>query len=311
MSQSIAVSKRRRSTKEMWRSLRALAIGLAFISPWLIGFLVFNVYATASSFYYSLTYYDLIRPPHFIGLENYMELVTDKNFFETMGNTLFYVATAVPGGILVGFGLSVLLNQKLILRSLWRTVFYIPNVVPAFATAVVWRWVYHPRFGLINAVLAANGMKGIPWLSNPALAKPSFVIISLWASGGTMIIFLAALQDVPRALYDAAKIDGANVWQELWHITIPMVSHAILFNLIMGMIGAFQYFTLAWIMTGGGPMRSTEFYGLYLYRSAFENFRMGYASALAWVLFLLAVLAAIAIFKSSARWVYYGGQQES
>ena len=295
------------SRHKKWRkNLRSVLTGLAFISPWLVGFLLFNVYAISASFYYSFTYYDIIRTPKFLGLGNYIELFTDGNFYQTLGNTLYFVIFAVPGSLIVSFSLAYLLNQKLFLRPFWRTIFYLPSVVPQFAVAMVWQWIYHPRFGLINSYLAANGFRAIPWLSSPDLAKASLVIISLWLAGGGMLIFLAALQDVPRSLIDAAKIDGASTWQELRHITIPMVTPAILFNLIMGMIGAFQYFTLAWIMTGGGPMRATEFYGLYLYRTAFQNFRMGYASALAWILFLISVVGAIAIFRSSARWVYYG-----
>jgi multiple sugar transport system permease protein len=293
--------------RKRMKTLRSLFTGLAFISPWLAGFLLFNIYAIAASFYYSFTYYDIIRSPKFIGLGNYIELFTDGNFYQTLGNTVYYVVFAVPGSLVVSFSLAYLLNQKLIIRPFWRTIFYLPSVVPQFAVAMVWQWIYHPRFGLINSYLAANGIKGIPWLSSPDLAKFSLVIVSLWLAGGGMLIFLAALQDVPRSLIDAAKIDGASAFQELRQITIPIVTPAILFNLIMGMIGAFQYFTLAWIMTGGGPMRATEFYGLYLYRTAFQNFRMGYASSLAWILFLISVLGAVAIFRSSARWVYYGG----
>lgn len=299
-------SRRKMDGQKRKKNLRPLVTGLLFVSPWLIGFLIFNVYATLASLYYSFTYYDILRSPKFIGLENYIELFTDQNFYQTLGNTLYYVVFAVPGSLVVSFLLAYLLNQKLVIRPFWRTVFYLPSVVPQFAIAVVWRWIYHPQFGLINSYLAANGIKGIPWLSSPTLAKPSLILISLWMAGGGMLIFLASLQDVPRSLLDAAKIDGASSWQELIHITIPMVTPAVLFNLIMGMIGAFQYFTLPWIMTGGGPMRSTEFYGLYLYRTAFQNFRMGYASSMAWLLFIISVIGAILIFRSSARWVYYG-----
>jgi multiple sugar transport system permease protein len=196
------------------------------------------------------------------------------------------------------------------MRSALRTIFFIPSIVPQFVSAMVWLWIFNQQYGLINAVLYNVGMKGIPWLSSPDWSKPSLVLVTLWASGTTMVIFLAALQDVPRELYEAARLDGAAPRQELWHITIPMVTPAVLFNMLIGLIGAFQYFTFAWIMTRGGPVRSTEFFGLYLYKNAFEGFRMGYASAMAWILFILTVITALIIFRTSARWVYYGGEQE-
>jgi multiple sugar transport system permease protein len=174
---------------------------------------------------------------------------------------------------------------------------------------MVWLWIYNPRFGLINSTLASMGLQAIPWLSSPDLVKPSLIIIYAWAQGGAMVIFLAALQDVPRSLYDAAVVDGANRWQQFRHVTIPMCTPAILFVTITGLIGAFQYFLPGWVMTQGGPLLQSEFYGIYLYRNAFQHFKMGYASALAWLLFLLIVISTIILFRTSARWVYYAGEE--
>lgn len=288
---------------------RDLYKGLAFVAPWIIGFLTFSLYPLISSFYYSLSTYDILRPPVFIGLRNYTDLFQDRFFRNALYNTLYYVILAVPGGVFVGFVLASLLNLNLRMRSALRTIFFIPSIVPQFVSAMVWLWILNQQYGLINAVLYNMGIKGIPWLSSPVWSKPSLVLVTLWASGTTMVIFLAALQDVPRELYEAARLDGAAPRQELWHITVPMVTPAILFNMLIGLIGAFQYFTFAWIMTRGGPVRSTEFFGLYLYKNAFEGFRMGYSSAMAWILFILTVITALIIFRTSARWVYYGGEQ--
>lgn len=304
---SRVMSRRRRLTNQERRDLLK---GIAFITPWLIGFLAFSVYPLLSSFYYSLSSYDILRPPVYIGLRNYTDLFHDRLFRNALYNTLFYVLFAVPGSVIVGFLLAALLNLNLAFRSALRTIFFIPAIVPQFVAAMVWLWIFNQQYGLINALLFDIGAKGIPWLSSPTWSKPSLIIITLWASGTTMVIFLAALQDVPRELYEAARLDGAAAYQELWHITIPMVTPAVLFNMLIGLIAAFQYFTMAWIMTRGGPVRSTEFFGLYLYRMAFEGFRMGYASAMGWILFFITVVAALAIFRTSAAWVYYSGEQQ-
>jgi multiple sugar transport system permease protein len=282
--------------------------GLAYISPWLIGFLAFVVYPIGAAFYYSLSFYDLLRPPEFIGLANYREILFEDEFVrKVLYNTLYYVAFGVPAGIIVAFLLASLLNTRLIGRPFFRTIFFIPSIVPVVSSAMVWLWVFNTQYGVINSILDAWGWPVIPFLSSPQLAKPSLILIHCWASGGAMIIFLAALQDVPQSLYDAATVDGAGAWSRFRHITIPMCTPAILFNLLTGIIGAFQYFTFAWILTQGGPNQSTEFYSVYLYRNAFAFLKMGYAAALAWVLFLIVMLVTLALFRTSARWVYYGG----
>ena len=283
--------------------------GILFVSPWLLGFIFFTIYPVGASLYYSLTRYDVLRPPLFVGLENYTLLFThDPMFSIVVKNTLYMVIVGVPTTLVVAFLLASLLNNDVVARPVFRTIFYIPSIVPAVATAMVWLWIYNTQWGMINSTLASLGLRIIPFLSDPALAKPSLIIIACWAQGGSIVIFLAALQDVPRTLYEAAYVDGANSVRRFWHITIPMCTPSILFVLITELIGTFQSFTLPWLLTEGGPNNATELYGLYLYRNAFRFFKMGYASALAWILFLVIVVFTLLIFRSSARWVYYGGQ---
>jgi multiple sugar transport system permease protein len=285
--------------------------GLTFISPWLAGFLLFLAYPILASFYFSFTDYDILSPPRFSGLDNYATMLfRDEYLPKVLYNTLYYVILGVPAGLVTAFLLATLLNCRLYARSLFRTLFYIPAVVPAVASAMVWLWIFNSQYGVINSLLAALGFSAIPFLSSQALVKPSLIVIHCWASGGTMVIFLAALQDVPRSLYEAASVDGANALQRFVKITIPMCTPAVLFNLLTGMIGAFQYFTFAWILTQGGPNRASEFYALYLYRQAFVYLKMGYGSALAWFLFVIVVVATVLIFRTSARWVYYAAEAE-
>jgi multiple sugar transport system permease protein len=252
--------------------------------------------------------YDIINEPRFIGLSNFVFMFTqDSSFPVVVYNTIYIVLLGVPSALVISFLLAGLLNNNIIGRPFFRTFFFIPSIVPAIATAMVWLWVYNPSYGLINATLAGLGAQIVPWLGAPALAKISLTIISVWGQGATIVIFLAALQDVPRELYDAAKVDGASGFRRFLSVTIPLCTPSILFVLITGMIGWFQYFTIGWIMTQGGPMESTEFYSVYLYRNAFAFFKMGYASALAWVLFMIIMLFTFITFRSSARWVYYQG----
>jgi len=288
---------------------RDVAKGLTFISPWLLGFLAFMAYPMGASLYYSFTQYDILTAPQFVGLKNFHTMFfTDEFLGKALYNTGYFVLFGVPAGLVTAFLLATLLNSNLHWRSLFRTIFYIPSVVPTVASAMVWLWIFNAQFGVINSILISWGRQSIPFLSSQGLVKPSLIIIHCWACGTTMLIFLAALQDVPRSLYEAADVDGANATQRFLHITIPMCTPAILFNLLTGMIGAFQYFTFAWVLTGGGPNRASEFFAMHLYRQAFVYLRMGYGSALAWLLFLVVALITIVLFRSSARWVYYAGQ---
>jgi multiple sugar transport system permease protein len=291
------------------KTRRNLAWGLFFVSPWIIGFLAWTVYPLLSSLYYSLNRYDLIRPPTFIGLQNYIDFITDTSHTPiVVGNTLYYVLLSAPFGVTAAFLLASLLNSKIKGRSFYRAVFFFPAIVPAMVVAQIWLFLLNVQYGAINGALQAVNLPVIPFLSNPGLAKPSLILIHMWSQGNAMLIFLATLQDVPRSLYEAATVDGANGWDKFWNITIPLCTPVILFNLIMAFIGGFQNFTLPWLLTSGGPNQATEFITIYLYRNAFLYLRMGFASAIAWMLFIVIVIFTILLFKTSARWVYYGGE---
>lgn len=287
---------------------RQLLLGLLFASPWIVGFLAFTIIPLVSSLYYSFTRYDLLREPVWIGLDNYVNLFTDDEDFRiVVGNTLWWVLLSAPLGVVSAFSMAVLLNTKILARSAFRAVFFFPSIVPSVVTAFVWQFLLNVQFGAINSTLRGWGLSTIPFLSSPEWVKPSLVVIHMWAQGGAIVTFLAALQDVPRSLYEAATIDGANGMQKVWNITIPMVSPVILFNLVMSFIGGFQYFTLPWLLTAGGPQKATEFYAIFLYRNAITYLRMGKASALAWILFVVIVLFTLALFKGTGRFVYYAG----
>jgi len=283
-------------------------IGLAFISPWLIGFLLWTLFPLVSSIFYSFTRYDLLRPPAFIGLANFVEIFThDKTFGVVAGNTLYYVILGGPLCVVAAFLLASLLNLKIKARSVFRAIFFFPAIVPAVVVAMIWSYLLNTQYGLVNGVLQGFGLASIRFLSNPDLAKPSLIMINMWASGTAMVIFLATLQDVPREYYEAATVDGANAWHKFWNITIPMSSPIILYNLVMAFIWGFQDFTLPQLLTSGGPNQATLFYSLYLYLNAFVYLRMGKAAALAWILFAIIVVFTLITFRLSGRWVYYGG----
>lgn len=298
-------SGRDRTTR---RERRDVVLGLCFISPWLFGFLVFTLYPVIASAYLSFTDYRVLTPPHWVGLQNYRDLAADHDYFwPSMANTA-YMFLELPIGLVMALALAMLLDVKLRAISIYRTIFYIPSIVPTVAYAVLWLWVLNPENGLINATLHLIHINGPPWLASPAWSKPAMILMDLWGVGGGMVIYLAALQQVPQALYEAAALDGANTWQKIRFVTLPSISPVIFFNLIMGVIGTFQYFTQTFIMTQGGPDNSTLFYALYLFENAFQYFRMGSACAMAWILFLLTIIATVIVFKTSARWVYYEGE---
>ena len=284
--------------------------GLLFTAPALIGLAVFTVYPVASLLYYSFCRYTALKPPAWVGLGNYHSLMHDQLFAESLYNTLYYTVLAVPVGIIVAFGLAVMLNAKVKGLAVFRTVFYLPSIVPVVASSVLWLWILNPDYGLINIILRKLGMPGPGWLADPNWSKPALILMSTWGVGGSVVIYLAGLQDVPQELYEASSIDGASGWQKTWHITIPFMSPYIFFTAVMGIIGSTQYFTQAWVMTGGtgGPANSTMFFAMYLFQNAFQMFKMGYACAMAWLLFLLILGATLLLFKSSARYVYYGGR---
>jgi multiple sugar transport system permease protein len=282
--------------------------GLLFTSPWILGFVLFTLYPLVSSLYYSLTRYDLMQPPIFIGLANYTRLPADRDFQVVLKQTLWWVGFSSPAGVISAFVMATLLNTQILGRSVYRAIFFFPSIVPQFVVAVVWQFLLNINYGAINSTLRAIGFESIPFLSNPAYAKPSLLLIHMWSQGSAMVIFLATLQDVPRSLYEAATVDGAGALRRWWHITIPLCSPVIFFNLVMAFIGGWQNFTLPWLLTQGGPNQATEFYAINLYRNAFSYMRMGKACALAWVLFVIVVVFTGALFKSTGRWVYYEGK---
>lgn len=302
------ISRRERQT--FWK-------GLAFASPWLIGFLAFTVYPFFGSLYFSLTEYDLFNSPRWIGLANYKEIFQDESFYKSLRNTFYMAGIAVPITLISSLLIALLLNFKVKGISVYRTIFYLPAVIPIVASAILWTWLLNPDYGLINIFLRSIGLTDPAWLLDPAYTKPSLILMSLWGSGASALIFLAALQGVPQQYYEAAHIDGANVWYRFWKITLPALSPVILFQLIMGLIGAFQIFTESYILAGGrvdgggslgGPDQSLLFYAVNLYQEAFVFLKMGYASALAWILFIIVLIITAVLLKTSGRWVYYGGE---
>jgi multiple sugar transport system permease protein len=283
--------------------------GYIFVSPWIVGFIVFTLGPMVASLVLSLARYNIVDAPVFIGLDNYLKLFTaDPKFWHSLGVTVTYAVFAVPLNLVFGFALAFLLNQKVPWVAFWRTMFYMPSVTSGVAVALLWGMIFNPRFGILNWALGLAGIDGPGWLASPDWALPALILMSLWSVGGGMIIYLAGLQGIPTALYEAARIDGASAWRELIHITIPLMTPVIFYNLVIGIIGTFQYFTEAYVLTRGGPAESTMFYNLYLYNNAFSYLDMGYASALAWVLFMIVLALTILVFRSSAAWVYYEGE---
>jgi multiple sugar transport system permease protein len=305
LSHRSAVSAGAQSRFRLTRRRREALAALFFLSPWLIGFVVFLAGPMAASLILSFTKYKIVQPPVWIGIDNYARMIGDDLFYKSLRVTITYTALSVPLGIAVALGIALLLNQTRFMSGVFRTVFYLPSVISGVAVAIVFAWIFNHRFGILNYFLGLVGIEGPPWLSHPRYVLWAFVLMSLWGIGTTAIIFLAALQGVPATLYEAAEIDGAGTRRKFFSITLPMISPSILFVLIMGVIGTFQTFTQAYIMTGGGPANATLFYILYLYKNAFNWFEMGYASALAWVLFAIILALTLIVLRSSNRWVYY------
>lgn len=276
-----------------------------FISPWLIGFILFTGGPIIASLYFSLTNYTVVSSPTFVGIENYRNLFKDPLFWKSLYNTIYYASFFIPLGILIAFILAILLNQKVKGLAVYRTVYYLPSIVPAVANAILWIWLLNPQWGLINTGFRLIGIQGPGWLTSEQWSKPGIILMSLWGIGSWIIIYLAGLQGVPEQLYEAAEIDGASKVQSFFYITVPLMTPTIFFTLVTGLIGAFQVFTQAYIMTNGGPVNSTLFYALYLFRNAFNYLKMGYASSMAWILFLIILMLTILQFSLAKRWVFY------
>ena len=283
--------------------------GYLFVSPWLIGFLAFTVWPFFQSIYLSFTRYNIVSPAKWVGTANYRMLLTqDELFWKSAWVTIKFAIISVPLAIIVGIALALLLNINVKGITVFRTIFYLPSIVPTVATSVLFIWILNPNIGLVNRVLELFGIKGPAWLNTSPWAFYSLVLMSLWGVGGSMIIYLAGLKDIPVHLYEAATIDGANALRKMRHITLPMMTPVIFFNLVMGIIGSFQYFTQAFVIApNGGPQDSTYFYSLYLYNRAWKYLDMGYASAMAWMLFLIVIVLTGLVFRTQKKWVHYGG----
>lgn len=312
-SMTTALGQAVRRWRPRMRSMRAKE-AVAFylcIAPWLLGFLFFYAGPMIASLWLSLTDWDLLTPPKFVGLANYIKLFTkDPLFLKSLKITLIYTFSCLTLDLVFAIGFALLLNQRVRGMGVFRTIYYLPSVLSGVAYVVMWMWIFNPRAGLINTFLGYLGIAGPRWLQDPKWALPALIIMSLWGVGRSLVIYLAGLQDIPVPVYEAAKIDGANRWQEFWKITLPLLTPSILFNLVFGIIMTFQSFTNVYVATGGGPLDSTLFYVVYLYRKAFEHLQMGYASALAWILLLIVLLCTLIIMRSSGRWVFYRGEME-
>ncbi|RIK37000.1 MAG: ABC transporter permease [Chloroflexi bacterium] len=307
----MAVATRPRPWRQTLRGREALTFYL-FILPWVLGFLIFTVGPIIASFVLSFTEYDIILAPRFVGLGNFRELFNDPLFYTSLYNTLYIVVLAVPLGMVVSFAVALLLNQKVRFMAAYRTAYFMPSIVPAVASAALWLYLLQPQWGLLNGFLEALGIPGPGWLSSTVWSKPAIILLMVWGSGGTMIIYLAGLQDIPQSLYEAAEIDGANGWRKFRHVTLPLMTPSIFFTLVIGIIGAFQVFAIIFVLTDGmgGPLNSTLVYMIYLFRNGFNFFRMGYASAMAWILFLIILALTWVQFKTASKWVYYEAASE-
>ena len=283
--------------------------GYLFIAPWIVGFVLFTAGPMLASIALIFADWDLLGDARWGGLANVTRLWSDRLVGQSLYNTAYYTFFSVPLRLALALAIAILLNQAVRGQSFWRTCFYLPAVVPAVANIILWMWMFSPTQGLFNMVLTSLGLPRLNWLWDVNLAKPSLILMSLWTVGNVVIIFLAGLQSIPKSLYDAAQIDGAGAWGLFRHVTVPMLSPVILFNLVMGVIFSFQVFTNAFLMTQGGPANATLFTVLYLYQIAFEQFRVGYASAIAWVLFLVILAFTLVQWKLADYWVYYEGKR--
>lgn len=279
--------------------------GYIAISPWLIGFVALTLGPILASLVLTVYKYDIISPPQYVGLANFQTAWADPLFWHSLKITAIYTVLAVPLNIVGSVTVALLMNFKLRGIRLFRTVYYLPTVISGVAVALLWYWIFSGDYGILNMLLRGVGIQGPDWLNDENWVLYAFVLMTLWGVGGNMPIYLAGLQGVPTQLYEAAELDGANSWQRFWRVTLPMISPVIFFNLIMGMIGTFQVFTQAYVMTNGGPRNATLFYALYLYQNAFQYMRMGYASVLAWVFFIIIFILTLVMLRSSEAWVYY------
>lgn len=306
-----AIEIRPRLKPKRWspQKRRDLFWGLGFASPAIIGLAWFTLYPMGASLYYSFTHFSIFGGARWIGLANYRTLFEDPNIWRSLKNSLYILSLSIPAGIIVALILALLLNMDVKGVSVYRTIFYLPSIMPVVAAAVVWGYVFNPQYGILNDILGRIGIQGPGWLVSTTWAKPALVIMSVWGAGNLMIILLAGLQDVPKDLQDASKVDGANWWQSFRSVTIPFLSPHLFFATVTGLIAGFQYFTPVYVLTNGegGPAGATMVFPLYLYQNAFRYFNMGYASAQAWMLLIICVVVTAIVFRGLSRRVYYGG----
>jgi len=293
-----------------WYPWRNEISGMFFASPAILGVLIFTIGPMVYSLYMSFTDFSGTSVPNWIGIENYARMFSgrDPYFYKALGVTIYYVLLAVPTSIAFSFLLALLLNRNMKGKSFFRTIFYLPSIVPVIAISFIWMWLLNPDLGLANEVLRALGLPTSMWIYGEKTVVPSLALMNLWTAGSVTVIFLAGLQNVPRHLHEAIEIDGGGSWAKLVHVTIPMMTPTIFFNLVLGLINGFQIFSQAYVMTDGGPNNASLFYVFYLYREAFQFSRMGSASAIAWVLFLIIMVCTVLIFRTSGNWVYYEGE---
>lgn len=284
--------------------------GWLLVTPWLIGFFALTLGPMIASAYLSFTDWDILTPPKWVGLHNFIFLFTkDPIALLSFRITIVYAFISVPLRLVLGLAIALLMNQKIPGIFIFRTIYYLPAVLSGVAVALLWRWVFNSEFGLVNSMLwQFFGVQGPAWLVDPQWVMPAFIVMSLWDVGGPMLIYLAGLQGIPTDLYEAAEVDGANSWQRFWSITLPLMTPVLFFNLVIGIIGALQVFTQAFIITEGGPNNATMFSILYMYLNAFRFFKMGYASAIAWILFVVIMALTLVVLRSSALWVHYEGE---
>jgi multiple sugar transport system permease protein len=283
--------------------------GYLFILPWIIGFIVFTAGPMLASMLLVFVDWDLLTSPQWAGLANINKLMDDRLVGLSLYNTAYYTFLSVPLRLTIALLVAILLNASVRGMAFWRTCFYLPAVVPAVANVILWMWMFSPTMGLFNMALVTLGLPKLNWIWDPYLSKPSLILMSTWTIGNVVVIFLAGLQSVPKSLYEAAQIDGGGGWSQFRHVTLPLISPVVLFNLVMGIIGSFQIFTNAFLMTQGGPANTTLFTVLYLYQVSFEQFKVGYGSAIAWLLFLVILMFTLIQWKLADRWVYYEGSR--
>jgi multiple sugar transport system permease protein len=298
-----------RRQKSSWRERREALNAYVFMSPVILGLLIFTLGPIIASLFLSFTNYNLLNDPKWIGVDNYVKMYGERLFWQSLKVSATYSLISVPLGMMLALFLAILLNRKM--RGIYtlRSIYYLPTVISGVGVALLWRWIFNGQYGVLNTLLRNIGIKGPNWLLDENWALTALIITSVWGVGGTMLIFLAGLQGIPAEINEAAEIDGAGKWEQFRYITLPMISHVTFFNLVLGIIGALQVFTDAYVITGGGPNNSTLFIAVYLYRHAFQFLNFGYAAALAWVLFLIVMVLTIFVFRSSPLWVFYESER--